>query len=182
MGRNKKFTNHREDITMAFDKKEVAKVLESVTSVTGRPLKYIEKKKVITDAPNNGKGDFCVMKKIGDKRFKIEFFMGGAPLKKDGKGNKIGGSFPTVKGMTSHGVKAKALNRIEVPEEVVVVPEVQVAEPVEVVDVRQTPADRVIDEAPEGVEGMEVAGSVAIGRVSPEYEKHLDAAFGSVGN
>lgn len=167
---------------MAFDKKEVEKVISSVESVTGRPLKYSEKKKVITDMPNNGKGDFVVMKKIGDKRFKISFFSGGKEVKKDVNGNSVGGSFPTVKGMTSHGVKVKALTRIEQPE-VVVVPEVAPAPVAPAVDVRQTPADRVIDQdESEGSEVPAVAATGATSAVSPEYEKHLDKVFGAVGN
>ena len=127
---------------MAFNEVEVAKVLDSVESVSGRKLKYVEGKKVITDMPNNGKGNFVVMKKIGDKRFKISIF-------EEGKENKkLAFTAPTVKGMVSFGVKAEVLTKVEKVAEVVVVPEV-VADVVPAADVRQTPEDRVEDGAEE---------------------------------
>jgi hypothetical protein len=124
---------------VAFNEKEVEKVLGSVESVSGRKLKYIEKKKVITDMPNNGKGNFVVMKKIGEKRFKISVF-------EEGKENKkLAFTAPTVKGMASFGIKAKVLAKVEQAEEVVVVPEVAAVEAAPAADVRQTPEDRVED-------------------------------------
>jgi hypothetical protein len=107
-------------------------------------LKYIEKKKVITDMPNNGKGNFVVMKKIGDKRFKISIFEEGAEVK------KMAFTAPTVKGMTSYGIKANVLSKVEV-EEVIVVPEVAAVEAEPAADVRQTPEDRVEDVEEVGV-------------------------------
>jgi len=155
---------------VAFNEKEVEKVLGSVESVSGRKLKYIEKKKVITDMPNNGKGNFIVMKKIGDKRFKISIFEEGAEVK------KLAFTAPTVKGMTSYGIKAKVLTKVEV-EEVIVVPEVAAVEAAPVADVRQTPEDRVEDGAEEvGVGSTGVMDRADMKAYIDEFGKDLSRA------
>ena len=133
---------------MAFNEVEVAKVLDSVESVSGRKLKFIEKKKIVTDMPNNGKGNFVVMKKIGDKRFKISIFEEGTEVK------KMAFTAPTVKGMTSYGIKAKVLTRLEKAEEAIEVTEVATFEVAPVADVRQTPDSEIGEDVLVGSTGV----------------------------
>jgi hypothetical protein len=132
--------------------KEIAKITDSVKSVSGRALRYVEDKKIVTDMPKSEKGDFVVMKKIGDKRFKITVFEDGSPVKAKTE------TFPTVKGMTSFGVKVKALEKIAQAEDVsepvaeTATLEAPAAEAVVAgsADVRQTPAPEV-ESAPAAV-------------------------------